>query len=108
MAEKANGSGVGSGTGVNVGMNKQLPYIKVFPKETLELIELLSDVEKGRLFEGMLQYATSGEDQQFHGSEKYVWVAIRQQLDRNIEAYLNKVEANRKNGATGGRPKKKI
>lgn len=47
----------------------------------LKRIELLSDAECGRLFRGMLQYASSGETPSLTGSERIVWAVAMEEID---------------------------
>ena len=76
-------------------------YLKVFT-DFAEVIEPLSDAERGRLFMSMLQYASTGEAGTLSGAERFVWPIAKQNIDRT------KVEAERNAacGSKGGRPKK--
>lgn len=68
--------------------------------------EPYSDVEVGRLVRAMMKYKSSREDAEFNGNERYVWPAIRRDIDEANEAQEKRAETNRKNGENGGRPKK--
>ena len=71
----------------------------------LELMELLTDEECGRLFKAALRYSTSGEDMECCGNERFIWPMIRGTIDRDKEKYEKRCEINRINGMKGGRPK---
>ena len=76
-------------------------YLKVFT-DFAEVIEPLSDAERGRLFMSMLQYASTGEAGTLSGAERFVWPIAKQNIDRTrVEAERNAVC-----GSKGGRPKK--
>lgn len=67
-----------------------MKYIKVFT-DFRELMEPLSDGERGRLFSAMLAYGADGADPGLTGSERFLWPAARQIIDREAEAYEEKV-----------------
>ncbi len=76
-------------------------YIKIFydfPEVTGEL----SDAERGRLIVAMVNYAATGEVPKMTGAEKYIFPAMKAQLDREASDYNASVE----NGKRGGRPAK--
>lgn len=76
-------------------------YIPIFLDWT-DTTEMLSDAEKGRLVDALVRYAR-GEFQpdQIKGNERFLFAAMRGQVDRHLE----KVAKLRENGAQGGRPK---
>jgi len=76
-------------------------YLKVFV-DFEEVIEPLSDEERGRLFLAMLRYAKDGTVPSFDGNERFVWATARQGIDREEEFCRQK----RENGSHGGRPRK--
>lgn len=78
-----------------------MEYLKIFT-DFLEAIEPLSDVERGRLFTAMLEYAQRGTTPEFRGNERFLWPTAKLNIDREA-AFLLKQH---KNGALGGRPKK--
>ena len=65
--------------------------------DNMEVIERLSDEEAGQLFKGMLNYSISGKDPKFKGVLEFVFIPIKQQMDRNAEKYAAKCEKNREN-----------
>lgn len=78
-----------------------MDYLKVFTSFA-EVIEPLTDEERGRLFLAMLKYAEDGTIPAFDGNERFVWAIARQGIDREA-AFLQK---QMENGSKGGRPKK--
>lgn len=60
----------------------------------------------GNIVLAMLDYKEYGEEPEFEGEERFVWPAIRRDLDTDKESQWKKSEANRVNGKGGGRPKK--
>ncbi len=53
--------------------------------------ETLSDAERGRLLLAALKYAARGEPPTFSGNERYQWPQIQVQIDKERQAYRNKV-----------------
>lgn len=56
----------------------------------LEAMEQLDDAERGRLFTAMLIYSATGEAPELTGNERFVFPALRGQIDRDAEAYAEK------------------
>ena len=78
-----------------------MKYLKVWTSFR-EVIEPLSDAEKGRLFVMMLVYAESfTEPADFSGNERFIWPAAKQLIDLTYSENLRLSE----NGKKGGRPK---
>lgn len=65
--------------------------------DTKELAEELTDEQLGQLFRGMLDYFTEGKAPKFTGVLKFVWITIRQKMDRDTEKYEKICERNRQN-----------
>lgn len=82
-----------------------MPYVCLYASY-LQALTPFTDEERGRLVTAMLAYMTLGEDTEFQGPERYLWPQLRSQIDRDREAYIKRCEANRRNGAKGGRPRK--
>ncbi len=59
------------------------------------VVDELTDEQTGKLFKGMIAYFASGKAPKFDGVLKYVWIPIRQQMDRDKEKYDAKCEKNR-------------
>jgi len=78
-----------------------MEYLKVWTSFR-ELLEPLTDAERGRLFVSMLEYAETGAVPCLTGNERYVWPAAKQNIDR-ARAESDKQTAN---GMKGGRPRK--
>ena len=71
-----------------------MEYLKVWTSFR-ELLEPLTDAERGRLFVAMLEYAESGAEPQLSGSERYVWPAARQSINNTRD----RTEQMRANGS---------
>ena len=84
------------------GEGLALTYIKFF-LDSLDAIEPLDDGERGRLFTALLQYARTGEATGLQGNERFLFPMFRAQLDRDAASSESVCEANRINGAKGGR-----
>lgn len=61
-----------------------MEYLKVWTS-FLEIMEPLSDDERGRLFTAMLTYAETGEEPELSGNERYVWPSARQSINNARE-----------------------
>ena len=59
------------------------------------VVDELTDEQTGKLFKGMIAYFATGKAPKFDGVLKYVWIPIRQQMDRDKEKYDAKCEKNR-------------
>lgn len=78
-----------------------MKYLKVWTSFR-EVMDPLSDAEKGRLFVMMLSYAESfTEPADFAGNERFVWPAAKQLIDLTYSENIKQ----RENGKKGGRPK---
>ena len=78
-----------------------MKYLKVWTSFR-DVMDPLSDAEKGRLFVMMLCYADSGEEPaDFAGNERFVWPAAKQWIDLTYSENAKQ----RENGKKGGRPK---
>lgn len=65
-----------------------MKYLKVFT-DFAEEIELLSDVEVGRLFRAMLLYAKDGTATELNGNERFIWPNAKRNIDASAIAYKN-------------------
>ena len=61
------------------------------------VVDELTDEQTGKLFKAMIAYFATGKAPKFDGILKYVWIPIKQQMDRDREKYDAKCEKNRKN-----------
>ena len=68
--------------------------------------EALGDVEVGRLVRAMITYRASREEPKFNGNERFIWPAIKRDIDESIAAQEVAANAYRENGKKGGRPPK--
>ena len=65
-----------------------------------DAMEELNDAERGRLFMAMLNYARSGARPVFRGGEKVLWPVAKGNIDKQIQAYHERCETNRRNAAS--------
>lgn len=72
-----------------------MKYLKVFT-DFAEDIDLLSDVEVGRLFRAMLLYAENGQQPSLNGNEKFLWGAVKKKIDAQRDSYDQKCDAAKK------------
>lgn len=68
--------------------------------------EPFGDAEVGRLTRAMIEYRSTGAEPEFNGNERYVWPAIKRDIDESLKAMEDIALRNKNNGAKGGRPKK--
>ena len=61
------------------------------------VIDELDDSQVAQLFRGMVEYFISGKVPKFSGVLKFVWITIKQQMDRDQQKYDAKCEKNRRN-----------
>ena len=79
----------------------------VLPTDLLDYLEDFSDDEVGKIFRAILIYTNETEEPEFDDrAMKVVFRHIKKYIDSANENYDKKVQANRVNGAKGGRPKK--
>ena len=78
-----------------------MKYIKAY-YDWLDIMDALSDGERGRLITAVLKYARSGIEPDLHGSERFVFPSIRAQIDRDAQSYSNLSEKRREFGSRGG------
>lgn len=62
-----------------------------------EVVDELSNDKAGQLLKGMLHYFVDGTDPEFSNELKFVFIPIRQQMDRNADKYAKTSERNRQN-----------
>ena len=66
-------------------------------KDINAVIDELTDEQAGKLFRGMIKYSVDGTEPDFDGVLKFVFIPIKQQIDRDSEKYDRKCEKNREN-----------
>lgn len=77
-------------------------YIKIW--DTYEsYFEPLSAAEVGRLVLAMMKYKSSGTEPELNGNERYVWPAVKRDLDKDAEY----IEGKRISGKAGGASSKR-
>lgn len=86
-------------------MAEKKEYVKLWLSYK-SYFESYSAAEVGRLVLAMIEYRESGASPEFSGSERFIWPAIRRDIDEAMKAQEVSAEANRENGKKGGRPKK--
>lgn len=64
-----------------------------------------TDEQVGRLTRAMMAYRETGAEPEFEGDEKYIWPAIRRDIDNLKRTMKERSRQNSINGAKGGRPK---
>ena len=79
-------------------------YVKLWDSYAA-YFEPLSDAEVGRLVLGMLKYKSTGTAPEFSGNERFVWPAIRRDIDAAIEAQQALSVSRSNAGKQGGRKK---
>lgn len=77
-------------------------YIKIW--DTYEsYFKPLSAAEVGRLVLAMMKYKSSGTEPELNGNERYVWPAVKRDLDKDAEY----IEGKRISGKAGGSSSKR-
>ncbi len=85
-------------------MEEKKEYVKLWLSYE-SYFEPYSDVEVGRLVRAMMWYRASREEPEFNGNERYVWPAIRRDIDESIKAQESISEKRSEAGKLGGRSK---
>lgn len=79
----------------------------VLPTDLLDDLEDFSDEEVGKIFRAVLVYTNEAEEPCFDDrAMKVIFRHIKKYIDSANDNYDKKLQANRVNGAKGGRPKK--
>lgn len=78
----------------------------VLYKNYYATVNEMADEQAGRLFKAVLAYANGLPLPELEASVKIAFTFIRSQMDADAVKYAKRVEANRRNGAKGGRPAK--
>ena len=86
-------------------MAEKKEYVKLWMSYE-SYFEAYSAVEVGRLVLAMMKYRASGAEPEFSGSERFIWPAIKRDIDESIQAQDAASATNRENGKKGGRPSK--
>ena len=66
-------------------------------KDLHAVVDELTDEQAGQLFKGMIAYSAEGTEPKFDGVLKFIFIPIKQQMDRDSEKYDEKCEKNREN-----------
>ena len=67
-----------------------------------EIVDDLDDLQVAALFRAMLEYQTTGKDPKLSGALKYIFIPIRQQMDRDAEKWEQTRVSRAENGRKGG------
>lgn len=86
-------------------MLEKKEYVKLWVSYE-SYFEAYSAAEVGRLVLAMIKYRMSGVEPEFSGSERFIWPAIKRDLDESLKAQEAAAEVHRENGKKGGRPPK--
>ena len=86
-------------------MAEKKEYVKLW-LSYVSYFEAYSAAEVGRLVLAMMKYRASGAEPEFSGSERFIWPAIKRDIDESISAQEAAAAAHRESGKTGGRSKK--
>lgn len=79
-----------------------MKYLKLFVDFTAKT-DSFTDAEVGRLVRAMLSYANTGEAPKLKGNEKYIWDAMRVEIDAQRASYADICHRNRINGSKASR-----
>lgn len=77
----------------------------VFYKEWMSAIGELPDSIRLEIYEGVIEYATTGKHKVLGPMASIAFNFIKATIDRDTEKYISIVERNKNNGCKGGRPK---
>lgn len=66
-------------------------------KDLHAVVDELTDEQAGQLFKGMIAYSADGTEPKFDGVLKFVFIPIKQQMDRDSDKYDEKCEKMRAN-----------
>ena len=76
-----------------------------------EILDDLDDKQVAALFRGMVDYRITAKNPKFTGTLKYIFIPIRQQMDRDRERWeqtkASRAESGRKGGIASGKSRKK-
>lgn len=86
-------------------MSEKREYVKLWLSYA-SYFEAYGAAEVGRLVLAMIKYRASGVEPEFSGSERFIWPAIKRDIDESMSAQELAAEAHRESGKKGGRPRK--
>ena len=82
-------------------MNEEKNSFVVFT-DIKEILDELDDKQVAALFRGMVDYQETGKVPNFRGALKYIFIPIRQQMDRNNEKWSKTKTVRSEAGRKGG------
>lgn len=59
-------------------------YMKLYAS-TIDAAEALTDEDAGRVFKGLLRYMNDVEPGEMQGSDKVLFLMLKQQIERDVE-----------------------
>lgn len=59
-------------------------YMKLYAS-TMDAVEALTDEDAGRVLKGLLRYMNDAEPGEMQGSDKVLFLMLRQQIERDVE-----------------------
>ena len=74
----------------------------VYADDIKEIIDELDDEQVASLFRAMVEYQVSGKEPGFSGSLRFVWIPIRQHMDRDCAKWQRTKERRSAAGRKGG------
>lgn len=83
----------------------KLTYYKWFLDQAKVAMDMLTDEQLGELFRAVMSYVDTGKETAVSAAIQFPYRQNVLAVDRLREAYTDKVEKNRENGAKGGRAK---
>lgn len=86
-------------------MEEKNDYVAIWDSYE-SFFEQYDDEQVGRLVRAMMNYKWFGIKPEFNGDERFIWPAIKRDLDAAIARQAKESQKNRENGSKGGRPKK--
>lgn len=86
-------------------MSEKKEYVKLWLSYG-SYFESYNPEEIGNLVLAMLSYKDSGKEPEFQGAERFIWPAIKRDINEARLAQEAAAEQSRENGRRGGRPRK--
>ena len=84
-------------------MGEKKEYVKLWLSYR-SYFEAYSAAEVGRLVLAAMDYRESGAEPEFSGSERFIWPAIRRDIDESVAAQKAISASRSEAGKQGGRP----
>lgn len=88
-------------------MNAKKEYVKLWLSYGTYFAAYTPE-QVGNLVLAMLAYKDTGEEPEFYGPERFIWPAVRRDIDEAQAAQEIAAQQARENGKKGGRPRKDV